>query len=327
MIKLTKVLQDKLSNLPDCPGIYKMLDASGSIIYIGKSKCLKKRVKSYFVESPKWEKVIKMQPFIKDLEIVITDTHLEAMLLECKLIKEIQPYFNVQMKNDNRYVYAKVGMDERSAPLSVVYQREEHCYGPFRRKHTLQQMIDALKNIYPIQKNKQKYEFEYHVLPISMTSEEKEKNRLVMNELFLDVKKMERFVKQLEKKMQEAAVDYRFEMASKYRDILQAIQYLKSGINRNREFLEKSILLKLEISDGYKLIFVAKGQVIDKQCFTRITGQDQETFVERAIKKSNAIDIKSNEKSNIDYHDILLGEIMSLPDESVILLEDISFSN
>lgn len=324
MIRTTDVLKEKLNNLPKKPGIYKMLDTHGNIIYIGKSKCLEKRVKSYFVDSPKWDKVIKMVPLINDIEIVITDTHLEAMLLECKLIKEIKPYFNVQMKNDSRYVYVKVGLDHRSAPLTVVHERGKHCYGPFRSKHVLQKMIEELKNVYPIEKDKRKYQFEYHVLPISMTDDEKEKNRIVIKELFLDARKMERFTKQLEQKMQKAATDYRFEIASKYRDILQAIQYLKSGMGRHQELLKKNILLKFEIPDGYKLIFVSKGEVLDKKFFATLTELEQKKFLENAIEKSRITLMKSSDKSNIDYRDILFSEIMNLPPESVIVLNNLS---
>ena len=75
-----------------------MLDFKGNIIYIGKSKCLKKRVHSYFVKSPVWEKAKKMAPLIYDINYIVTDTHLEAMLLECEMIKTIKPYFNAAMK-------------------------------------------------------------------------------------------------------------------------------------------------------------------------------------------------------------------------------------
>lgn len=121
---MTNQLKDKLAMLPEAPGIYKMLDSRGDIIYIGKSKCLKSRVISYFANNPNWEKAKKMAPFIYDLEYVVTDTHLEAMLLECELIKRIKPHFNVSMKHDERYVYLKVGKTEQARPLYVVHTLE-----------------------------------------------------------------------------------------------------------------------------------------------------------------------------------------------------------
>ena len=106
---MTTHLQRILDELPEAPGVYKMLGDGGNILYIGKSKCLKHRVKSYFVKKPVWEKAEKMAGFIRDIEIEPTHTHLEAMLLECELIKKHRPFFNRQMKNDSGYLYIKPG--------------------------------------------------------------------------------------------------------------------------------------------------------------------------------------------------------------------------
>lgn len=314
------VLKAKLDAIPEEPGIYKMFDSKGNIIYVGKSKCLKKRVKSYFVGSPKWEKVKKMVPLIRDIEYIVTDTHLEAMLLECKLIKEIQPYFNVQMKNDNRYVYLKIGAEHGSAPLTVVHERGKDCYGPFRSKNVLQNVLDVLKNIYPIEKNEGKYQFDYHVLPVLMNSDENERNGEIMKEILLDDQKVEVFTKQLEKKMNEEAASYHFESAAKYRDIVQTVHYLKNGIDGHKELLEKNILLKLKIRNGYKLIFVSKGQVISKERYAELSERDEEIFLEQAMRMDIQVDI--HDKSYMDYRDILFSEILKLPKECIVIFEN-----
>jgi len=183
LINISDHLKYVLNNIPELPGIYKMLDSKGNIIYIGKSKCLKKRVKSYFINSPKWEKVTKLVSFIHDIDYIITDTHLEARLLECELIKLNQPVFNSQMKNDKRYVYLKVENYNSYSPLSVVRERENNTFGPFRSQSTLRNIIDSLRNIYPITKIKHTYTFDYHILPIIMDQNlfhENKKNLLVM---------------------------------------------------------------------------------------------------------------------------------------------------
>lgn len=79
-------LKQKVNQIPALPGVYKMLDSSGQIIYVGKSKCLKKRVQSYFTKSPKQPKIERMIFLIDDIEYIVTDTHLEARLLECQLL-------------------------------------------------------------------------------------------------------------------------------------------------------------------------------------------------------------------------------------------------
>ncbi|WP_313129783.1 GIY-YIG nuclease family protein [Anaerocolumna sp.] len=146
MINLSEKLKERLHTLPELPGVYKMLDSQGNIIYIGKSKCLKKRVKSYFVNSPKWEKVNKLVRFIEDIEYEVTDTHLEARLLECELIKKRKPSFNSQMKHDKNYVYLKVAEFNNHNSLSIILDREDNCYGPFRRKFSIYDIIDSLKH-------------------------------------------------------------------------------------------------------------------------------------------------------------------------------------
>lgn len=304
-------IKDKIDNMPEVPGIYKMLDAKGVIIYIGKSKCLKKRVKSYFVASPKWEKARKMAPFIHDIEYIETDTHLEALLLECQLIKEVQPLFNVQMKNDGRYVYVKIADHH----CSIVHERDENCFGPFRSKYVLQNMLDRLKSIYPIDE-----QLEYHVLPVSMTKAEAEQNFKKVHEMFRNTNQMESLAKQLEQKMQEASAEYRFGLAAKYRDIAEAVRYFKTGIDRYHGLLKKNMLLKIKLDAGYKFFFVSKGQVVYKKRVAHLTDRHQRLFLAEARQQKQPLNM--NEKSLIDYRDIILSEIDQLPEESVIITED-----
>ena len=104
--------REKAKQLPSSPGVYLMKDSYGSIIYVGKSKNLKNRVSSYFQESStRWNKVIKLVQHLKDFDIIQTDTEFEAFILECKLIKEIQPLYNRLMKNPQSYTYIRVVMD------------------------------------------------------------------------------------------------------------------------------------------------------------------------------------------------------------------------
>src|SRR5690554_3642780 len=203
LIDISERLKEKLDELPNLPGIYKMLDTRGNIIYIGKSKCLKKRVKSYFVDSPKWEKVKRLVHFIDDIDVVVTDTHLEALLLECRLIKEIKPIFNSQMKNDKKYVYFKIENYNKFNALSVVSEREEYTYGPFRNKHSLNHTIELLKCIFPIMRSNEGYNIHYHILPISMDEDTFYKNRKHLIELFSTEKNIDLLINVLEVKMRE----------------------------------------------------------------------------------------------------------------------------
>lgn len=150
-----------------------MMDSRGNIIYVGKSICLRKRVKSYFTSNHKWSKVEKLVFFTDDIYYVVTDTHLEARLLECELIKKFKPIFNSQMKNEREYVYLKVEGNNKYKALSIVPEREKCAFGPFRNKHRLSNIIDSLQFIYPILKTNDGYDFDLHVLPVSMNHERK----------------------------------------------------------------------------------------------------------------------------------------------------------
>jgi excinuclease ABC subunit C len=324
MIPINNQLKDKLNKIPELPGIYKMLDSRGHIIYIGKSKCLKKRVKSYFVSEPKWEKVKKMVNLIKDIEYLVTDTHLEARLLECKLIKTIKPAFNSQMKNDSRYAYLEIRDYNPYNPLAVVNQRTDQCYGPFRSKHILIKSIDLLKNIYPIREQDDHYNFQYHLFPITMDRDCYLINQKLLNDLFNHDQKLDLFIQDLEKEMQKEASNYRFEAASYYRDLIHGLQYVKAGINGYRDLFSKNLLLKIPTKDGVKLFYVTRGNIILDKKYQILRDQSLRLFIEKGNQlQAKQTEVHLLEKSAIDYRDIIYSEINSLPKEMVIDLSEL----
>lgn len=321
MIKVSDKLNERLHSIPELPGIYKMLDSLGNIIYIGKSKCLKKRVKSYFVNAPKWEKVNKLVLFIDDIEYEVTDTHLEARLLECELIKKLKPSFNSQMKHDKNYVYFKVDNFNNYNSLSVVLDREEYCYGPFRKKYSIYDILNLLKHIYPMVKTESGYDFEYHIIPITLDRDVFEINRITLIELFSDINNIEQLANQLEYNMKEAASLYKFETASKYRDMMEGIRYLANGIFRYNNMISKDMLLKIPISAGYKLFFVSNGHILYKESFADLSKRVILSFIKKSRKQTIDYSNQINNKAHIDFIDIIYSEILSLPKECIF--EDI----
>ena len=128
--------KEKAKQLPSSPGVYLMKDSYGSIIYVGKSKNLKNRVSSYFQESSTHSnKVIKLVQHLKDFDIIQTDTEFEAFILECKLIKEIQPLYNRLMKNPQSYTYIRIVMDRSSQRIELANRMNEDdgnlYFGPY----------------------------------------------------------------------------------------------------------------------------------------------------------------------------------------------------
>lgn len=319
MINTTDKIREKLNSIPNLPGIYKFLDCYGKVIYIGKSKTLNKRVKSYFVDNPKWDKVNRIAPCIDDLEFIVTDTHLEARLLECELIKLIKPIFNSQMKHDEKYAYIKIEEHNRYNPISVVYNREENCYGPFRRKYSLYKIVESLKNLYPIIKSNDSYEYDYNLFPQSMNDATYEINKVVLMEIFSSDTHMETFIDGIEVKMREAASKYKFETASMYRDIIFNLNYLKTGISGYRNMFLKNIVLRIPIEKGIKLIFITYGQIAHKKTYKRLSNRSYDLFIDNCLKLY--IPTSNDEKRSIDYRDILYSEILSLPSNMVSFID------
>ena len=107
-----EVIREKLKLLPDNPGVYIMLDKYQSIIYVGKARVLKNRVRQYFHNSPKPEKVMKMVENIADFNYIITNSEIDALALENNLIKKYKPKYNILLKDDKTYPYIKVNVKE-----------------------------------------------------------------------------------------------------------------------------------------------------------------------------------------------------------------------
>ena len=312
-------LEYKIKQIPELPGVYKMLDRKGNIIYIGKSKCLKKRVATYFINNPKWEKAKKMVPLIYDIEYIITDTQLEAMLLECKLIKEIKPHFNVQMKNDERYVYIKIEDNHKKLPLSIVYNREENSFGPFRSRSRVEDMIEMMKNLYPLENLGGKYKYKYHIFPEQMSEIKFLNNRTILLELFSNPILIIEFIKELEENMLEEAKNERFEMASKYRDLIVSFQHLKSGIINYEQWKEKEIIYTIPVNDYYKNFYISRGMVVHKEITEDFPDKETLQRMQMLGRKEDRLYI--SEKETIDYWDIIYSEIQNAPTDFIYIMK------
>ncbi|HEY8910204.1 MAG TPA: GIY-YIG nuclease family protein [Desulfosporosinus sp.] len=141
--------------LPEKPGVYMMIDSLGNIIYVGKAKNLKNRVSQYFNNqkdrAPKVEEMIR---HIHTLKYIVTDTELDAFIEECRLIKEIKPRYNKQMKNDKKYSYLKVAA-QRYPKVTIVSKKIDDSalyFGPFTSLRQVETVLQYLKDFFPIRK-------------------------------------------------------------------------------------------------------------------------------------------------------------------------------
>ncbi|MDE6356057.1 MAG: excinuclease ABC subunit UvrC [Clostridia bacterium] len=145
------VIQEKLKLLPDSPGVYIMLDEYKNIIYVGKARVLKNRVRQYFHNTPKPEKVMKMVENIRDFNYIITKTEIDALALENNLIKKHKPKYNILLKDDKTYPYIKVDVREEFPNFYITRKiKKDGCkyFGPFMGGINCRDILDTLQLTY-----------------------------------------------------------------------------------------------------------------------------------------------------------------------------------
>jgi excinuclease ABC subunit C len=155
------ILQEKLKNLPDNPGVYLMKNSAGKIIYVGKAVVLKNRVRQYFQFGKKQSKVAAMVAEICDLDYIITDSEKEALILECNLIKKYRPYYNILLKDDKHYPYVKIDLKADYPRVEVVRSVKDDgakYFGPYLSAYQIRDVLDTLMKIFPLRQCKKDIE-------------------------------------------------------------------------------------------------------------------------------------------------------------------------
>lgn len=304
-------LEEKIKTIPEKPGVYRMKDRGGNIIYVGKSKNLRSRVKSYFYGEHNQEKIKQMVLRVHDIDIIPTDTHLEARVLECDLIKKLKPIYNRQFKNDRGYVYLRIGDGSRLKPLAVEDERTgEYCIGPYRSKSRLLKAVEMLENIYPITKTGAQYCFQYSVLPRPLGADDFERNRECLLEILFSKECMELFLSEIEKKMGQASLGLQYEMASIYRDMLGHVKYIGNGHPGSKsEFEDRDILMGERIEGGYKVFYISDSQVVLKKKYKRLARKSMEAFLNTARELRGAKEHVTDEKRQLDFKRVITAEL------------------
>ena len=236
-------IQEELKKLPDKPGVYLMKDETGAIIYVGKAVVLKNRVRQYFQSSAAHTpKVTAMVAKIAEFEYIVTDTELEALILECNLIKDLKPKFNILLKDDKTYPYIKITMNE-DYPRVIMTRRVEkdgsRYFGPYSSVFSVRETIRLIKRIFPLKSCKKVLPrdigkgrpcLNYHIkqcLGPCSGNVDKEEYRSVMRDIctFLDGKQ-DAIMDKLEQQMQEAADKLDFEKAASLRNKLSSLKHI-----------------------------------------------------------------------------------------------------
>ncbi|AFZ57060.1 excinuclease ABC subunit UvrC [Anabaena cylindrica FACHB-243] len=161
LVKNPERLENRLGEIPAEPGVYLMRDGSDRIIYIGKSRKLRSRVRSYFRDSTnKTERINTMVKLVTEIEFIVTDTEVEALALEANLIKQHQPYFNVLLKDDKKYPYLCITWSEDYPRIFITRKRQlgkakDKYYGPYTDSGLLREIVHLCKRIFPLRQRPQ----------------------------------------------------------------------------------------------------------------------------------------------------------------------------
>ena len=146
-------LSQKVQNLPAVPGVYLFKDAAGKVLYVGKAKSLIHRVRNYLAPDLADPRLRELMTRACDLDTVLTDTEIEALLLEATLIRQHQPHYNIRLTDDKSYPYVKISVQEQFPRLSITRQVRDdgaRYLGPFTDVKMLRRTLREIRRIFPV---------------------------------------------------------------------------------------------------------------------------------------------------------------------------------
>lgn len=300
---MNEKLKQTLKLLPELPGCYIYYNKDNEIIYVGKAKILKRRVKSYFNKKHDSVKVQVLVSQIDRLEYIITNTEVEALILESHLIKKHKPRYNILLKDDKKYPYFLV-TDEDFPRISVVRKKninpeKGRYYGPYTDVRAMYSTLDFLKKIFPLKQCKSPkfkdrpclyYQIGRCMAPCqNLVTSEEYKNIVHQAELFLAGKQTE-LMKQLMEQIQKYSDTLQFEKAARLRD---SYLDLKKTLEKQKVVYENTKLnedvISLMAEDGIfaiVILMVREGRLIDKKDFVyEVEEEDRTEFFATFFKE------------------------------------------
>lgn len=294
IVVMNENLKQTLKLLPSLPGCYIYYNKEGEVIYVGKAKILKRRVLSYFNRKHDSVKVNVLVSQIERLEYIITNTEVEALILESHLIKKYKPRYNVLLKDDKKYPYFLI-TDEDFPRITIVRKKNMNpekgrYYGPYTDVRAMHATLDFLKKIFPLKqckspKFKDRPCLYYHIgrcmAPCqNMVTSEEYKAIVKQAELFLSGKQSE-LMKQLKEQMQKYSESLQFEKAAKLRD---SYNDLAKTLEKQKVVYENTKLnedvISLMADDGIfaiVILMIREGRLIDKKDFVYEVEEDDRT--------------------------------------------------
>lgn len=278
-------LKEKLDNLPKKPGVYQFKDASGKIIYVGKAKVLRNRVRQYFQNKPVGVKTAAMVSKIADLDIITTDTEVEALILELNLIKSLKPRYNINLKDDKSYPYIVITNEPYPRVFPTRKKRNDGSkyFGPYTDVKTMRYALKSIRDIFMIRscnlnlndesisQKKFKVCLDYHIHKCEGPCE-----GLVSGEEYRDMIKQvagllngktTSLIKEMKEKMDALSKNMMFEQAARMRDKIEALSVYSSRQKMvTDEIIDRDIFaVDKEDNDACGMVMkIRDGKVIGK---------------------------------------------------------------
>ncbi|MBQ9616577.1 MAG: excinuclease ABC subunit UvrC [Selenomonadaceae bacterium] len=286
---MTELVEEKLKLLPDSPGVYLMKDARGKIIYVGKAVVLKNRVRQYFQRNKgHTPKVRAMVEKIADFETIMTGSEVEALILECNLIKKHRPRYNISLKDDKSYPYVKVTLQEEFPRVFVtrrILKDGARYFGPYTNVTAVHESLKLLRRLFPLRSCRQMGErpcLEYHIkrciAPCTGNVDREEYDAMIRAVLLFLEGRTEDVERELSARMQAAAESYHFELAARLRDQLAAVRRVaeKQNIVTGAGDQDAVGMARSDIGVCVQIFFIRAGKMLGREHFL-LQGSEEES--------------------------------------------------
>lgn len=299
-------IEEELKKLPGQPGVYIMHDAKDAIIYVGKAISLKNRVRQYFQSSrDKTAKIKQMVSKIARFEYIVTDSELEALVLECNLIKEHRPRYNTMLKDDKTYPYIKVTASEEYPRILFSRQMKKDknkYFGPFTSAGAVKDTIELIRKIYRIRACSRKLPQDmgkdrpclyYHIhqcdAPCQGYISQADYQKSVKQAVGFLNGQYEPVMKYLEEKMRTASETMEFEKAIEYRDLLDSVRKVAQKQKITSQSMEDRDIIAIakdERDAVVQVFFVRDGKLIGREHFhMNLTGSESKAEILNSFVK------------------------------------------
>ena len=305
MTELAEEFSDSIKNalavLPDKPGVYLMHDAEGKVIYVGKAVVLKNRVRSYFRNlASHTPKVKAMVAKIAEIETIVTSSEVEALILECNLIKKYRPRYNISLKDDKTYPYLKVTLQEDFPRLYMtrrLLRDGSKYYGPYADAGAMHATVKLLRSMFPLRTcrkmNPDRPCLNYHIkrclAPCAGYVSKDEYGQMIKSVCMVLDGRTTELERDLKQRMQAAAEDYAFEEAARLRDQLQAVERLnesQKAVTNNGGDMDIIGFAQDMTGNCLQIFFVRKGKLIGRDnFFLQDGGEAQQEVLTAFIKQ------------------------------------------